>query len=352
MTAPVIVVVGGGPAGSSAATAAAEQGCDVVLLERGGSDRDKACGDALVHEALPELDSLGIELDPLGGRQVRTLLLANEKGDSWTRDFAGDCWMIRRRILDSSLRERAAAAGADVRHHMQVTRLMRPKQGDAELAVVVTPTGSDDHPGEVIRADAVILAHGAASKLSTQCGLEGAPLRAPAVTRYVEDTAPQDALCFTYSSDPKRPGYFWAFPDADGGCNAGIFATTRTTLRTRLTSERGDVRWRGGYETLWSGLGKIWHDDDGVVSCGDAAGVVDPLTGEGIGPALLTGRFAGVAAAQYAHDRGDTLARYSDWLRGWASNRFQPIGRRALLAELLYPLSQGDLSQEDLTQGA
>ena len=321
-----------------------------MLLERGGEDRDKACGDALVHEALPELDSLGLELDrsSLGGRQVRSLLLANEKGDVWPREIAGECWMIRRLVLDRALRERAAEVGVDVRHHMQVTRLLQPKHGDAELAAVATRPGSADDLGEIIKADAVILAHGAACKLSSLCGLDGAPLRAPAVTHYVDDAAAHDALSFTYSSDPERPGYSWQFPDADGGCNAGIFATSRATLRTRLTSgsrsgQSGDVRWRGGYETLWSGLGQCWHDDAGVVSCGDAAGVVDPLTGEGIGPALLTGRFAGIAAAEYAHDRGDQLARYGEWLRAWASRRFQPSGRRALLAALLHPLQRGEL---------
>lgn len=348
MTAPVVVVIGGGPAGSSAAIAAAREGCDVVLLERGGMDRDKACGDALVHEALPELDGLGIELteSSLGGREVRTLMLANEKGDVWTREIAGQCWMIRRRVLDSALRARAAEFGVDVRHHTQATGLMRPKNGDDELAVVVAPPGSEDSAGEVIRADAVILAHGAACKLSSEWGLDGAPVRAPAVTHYMDNAAAHDALCFTYSSDPDRPGYYWQFPDADGGCNAGIFATSRATLRTRLTpDQRADVRWRGGYETLWSGLGEVWHDDDGVVSCGDAAGVVDPLTGEGIGPALLTGRYAGTAVANYVRDRRDQLARYSEWLRDWASLRFQPSGRRALLAELLHPLSRGDLTQ-------
>ena len=52
-------------------------------------------------------------------------------------------------------------------------------------------------------------------------------------------------------------------------------------------------KWRGGWGPLWSGLGQYWNHTSGVVSCGDAAGLIHPNTGEGMTAALRSGEQAG-----------------------------------------------------------
>ncbi|WP_442785105.1 NAD(P)/FAD-dependent oxidoreductase [Amycolatopsis sp. H20-H5] len=335
---PTVVVIGGGPAGSSAALAAATTGVHTILLERGGPHRDKACGDALVHEALSELRASGV-VDPsrLGGRTVDYVRFEASAGRCWDELMTGGCWMVPRRILDQTLRDRAAAAGVDVRYHARAGQLCVAGRGGLQIRVVL-------HTREhvVLRADAVVLAHGAATRTSASWGIDGNPTRAAAVTRYEPDSG-RDNLCFQFDAAAHGPGYHWDFPAMSGTRNTGVFSLSRSDLRRNieiLSNSAGShkdatAQWRGGYEPLWSGDGRVWHHDFGMISCGDAAGVVDPLTGEGMGPALLTGSVGGRAAAMFAQGDRRQLHHYSDWLAEWASARYQLRRDRVTWAHLV-----------------
>ena len=76
-------------------------------------------------------------------------------------------------------------------------------------------------------------------------------------------------------------------------------------------------RWRGGWGPLWSDKSHDWHHPSGIVSCGDAAGLVDPLTGEGITAALISGEHAGRAVAHFLLENRNLLRleEYSQWLK-------------------------------------
>jgi 2-polyprenyl-6-methoxyphenol hydroxylase-like FAD-dependent oxidoreductase len=75
-------------------------------------------------------------------------------------------------------------------------------------------------------------------------------------------------------------------------------------------------RWRGGWGPLWSGLGQYWHHPSGVVSCGDAAGLINPYSGEGMTAALRSGEQAGKAISDYLLGNHDPrkLNEYSHWI--------------------------------------
>ena len=93
---------------------------------------------------------------------------------------------------------------------------------------------------------------------------------------------------------------------------------------------------RGAREAPWSGRGRHWHHPAGVVSCGDAAGVADPLTGEGISVALLSGEQAGRAIARYLQD-GCAIAHleaYSGWVGEHFRAAYQPTPFRQIWARL------------------
>src|SRR6202008_539360 len=120
------------------------------------------------------------------------------------------------------------------------------------------------------------------------------------ISAYI-DGADEEIPLFEFSAEC-RPGYRWLFPMGDGRANTGVFvpatasgAVIKALGRSFLERRHGaaSVSWRGGVGALWSGRGKVWHNNAGLVSCGDAAGLIDPLTGEGITAALLSGEAAG-----------------------------------------------------------
>lgn len=88
--------------------------------------------------------------------------------------------------------------------------------------------------------------------------------------------------------------------------------------------------WRGGMGPLWSGNGRQWHSTSGMISCGDAAGLIDPINGEGLTAALLSGRRAGKAVAQYLISACDTrhLQYYSNELFDHFSFNYRNTAKR------------------------
>ncbi|MEV6767388.1 NAD(P)/FAD-dependent oxidoreductase [Nocardia sp. NPDC051030] len=330
-----VAVVGGGPAGSSAAYWATRSGAQVVQFERSGPNRDKACGDALVKEAVPELREMGIlDAGTIQGQVIGESSLEAADGTTWRKEHPGDCWLAPRKLLDQTLRDRAEDIGVDLRYRTTVLNA-EPAADGGFLVKYRGPQGSSS-----LRADAVVLAHGVNCRLSQDLGIDGSPIRVPAVSRYQEGVPPA-GLHFRFDPDKFGPGYIWEFPVSDNYLNVGIFSLDRTDLRVAMDRYAGafdteTTKWRGAYEPLWTGAGRSWSvAGGGIISCGDAAGIVDPLTGEGIGPALATGRMAGQAAAEYAIGSPESARSYSDWLFDWAETKYDAErGRRAIRHQL------------------
>ncbi len=92
------------------------------------------------------------------------------------------------------------------------------------------------------------------------------------------------------------------------------------------------VSLRGGLGALWSGKGITWCHEAGVVSCGDAAGLVDPISGEGLTAALVSGKRAGAAIASFLSGEPGALAEYSRWVRDWGQARYAPSIENRILA--------------------
>lgn len=315
MVRTAVVVVGAGPAGSAAAIAATVEGAEVILLERGAAGKDKACGDALSFEASHALAGFGVDPGQLGGVRVEkcTLRAAGEARLDYL--FSNPGWLVPRRVLDQALRDAAERAGVSVWYQAKACGIA----STGERWVVRLR----DRPP--LEAQAVVLAHGGASRLSTLSGLDGNAVRVPAVTRYVRGSGPM-ALEFDFDA-AISPGYRWDFPGPEGVRNIGYICLAAKNTKPRRIADLGFAElhrpgWRGGWAPVWSGATDVWHRGDGLLSCGDAAGMVDPQNGEGVGAALITGQHAGQAAARYVAGDRDALAAYSRWLAGWAVARF------------------------------
>jgi len=321
MKTSTVIIVGGGPAGCAAAYTLARESIDVTVLERGKPGKDKACGDALVPSAIKSVGLFGINqerIKALGGYHYdRVNLYANELliHQSVYQNEAG--WVIPRAVIDQEIRN-VTAEYTLFQYETCVTELMADPLGSLKLSLKWK-----DGTSKQIECDAVILATGSTNRLSRKLGIDGKPYKASAVSMYVEMQQP-NALIFQFLVSCK-PGYGWIFPISEKTANVGVCALNgnlKVDLRSlgeelmRKHNARPLGKWRGGFGQLWSGLGQYWHHPSGVVSCGDAAGLMNPYGGEGMTAALRSGEQAGKAILSYlSGNRGPLkLEEYSEWI--------------------------------------
>ncbi|MBC2933584.1 NAD(P)/FAD-dependent oxidoreductase [Nocardioides sp. zg-1228] len=292
-----LVVVGAGPAGSATALGAlAEQpGLRVLLVDRSDFPRDKSCGDGIAPHVLDALAPVGAADVVDDWTPLRHLELAH--GDvSVSGPMRREVHVVPRRVLDARLVERAVAAGAVLRTH-RVTSL--------------TSTGTPVVSGTV-SADVVVGADGAHSVVRTTLLGKRRDPRAIAIRGYAPTTPEMAGRQVIRYGSRRQPSYAWAFDRGDGLANVGygeLLPGERTGDRApsrRLLLEQleelvpGAARtgddWRGHHLPLSSWR---WDQPDGpVLLAGDAAGLVNPMTGEGIYYAVATGIAAGRTAAQ------------------------------------------------------
>lgn len=296
-----LVVVGAGPAGAAAALGAlsAEPGLRVLLLDRADFPRDKCCGDGIAPHVLDVLRTVGagdVAGDMTAGwSPLRHLELARDR-HRVTGRLARPVWVIPREVFDARLVEAATAAGAVLRRH-RVGALRRTPDG-----VVLD---------ERLRAPVVVGADGAHSVVRPLVTTAPPGQRALAIRGYAPTPPGRAGRQVIRYGDRRQPSYAWAFDRGDGLSNVGYGelvgrgasaeGPTRALLLEQLerllpgTVPDGE-RWRGHHLPL-SGWG--WSQPDGpVLLAGDAAGLVNPMTGEGIYYAVATGVLAGRAAAR------------------------------------------------------
>ncbi|MDT4914018.1 MAG: hypothetical protein QOC66_3146 [Pseudonocardiales bacterium] len=289
-----VVIVGAGPAGSAAALAAlrANPAARVLLLDAAAFPRDKVCGDGIAPQALDVLEELGVDIDALvaGTEPIHTLRLVSPGGVEAARPFARPARVVTRLAFDDRLVQAAQAVGAVLQRRRVRT-------------VTASPHGVliDGQIG----ARAVIGADGAESVVRRQSGARPAPSGTVAVA--LRGYAPaagwppgEQLLTMTRSH---WPAYAWAFPVGDGTVNVGYgelirsSPPTRAQLIERLHALLPDVAalpLRGHRLPLSTGRPVVGAGR--VLLAGDAASLINPLTGEGIFYAVLSGSLAGVAA--------------------------------------------------------
>ncbi|MEE1940055.1 geranylgeranyl reductase family protein [Streptomyces sp. TRM 70361] len=324
-----LAVVGAGPAGAAAALGAlhADPHLRVLLLDRADFPRDKACGDGVaphVLDLLAEVGATGLVEDrvPVGRLRIGRGGLAAE------RRTARPAWVVPRRILDARLVDAALAAGARFRRHR--VRELRRRAG----AVVLD--------GE-IPAAVVVGADGAHSAVRRALGRPRGP-SALALRGYAPVTPGRRGAQVIEFGTRHQPSYAWSFDRGDGHANVGYGevlhtgrpAPTRAQLLERLEAllpgAAEDGRdWTGHHLPLSTAR---WRPPAGrVLLAGDAAGLVNPLTGEGIYYAVATGIAAGRAAA--AARREGRPERAGEWYARATRRILLPHLRHTALAARL-----------------
>lgn len=323
-----VLILGAGPAGTTAAWELARLGYRVTLLERESLPRAKPCAGALAAKAWPYLPP-GL-LRPTGS-SYRGLILEYE-GREVGRVEEGEPYAVpvERSHFDLALARHAAAAGARILDGERVTRL------DTEGPLVQARTeGGRRYVGRF-----VIGADGAAGISRRHLGL--LPLRrGAALAGQVSGIAMDPGSAVVEFAVPH--GYAWIFPK-EGHLSVGVatMIPERIGLRRLLKDfwERrlglvAGVHVAGHPVAIGDGRGP-WTARLGLVA-GDAAGLCEPLTGEGLYYALASGRLAAQAARAFLAGSRDWAKEYRLALAGGLGGN---LAWAAKAARLFYGLPQ------------
>lgn len=332
-----LIVVGAGPGGSSTAYYAAKAGLRTLAVDRQTFPRDKPCGDGLMPHATGEVTLMGL------GEWLEEPHHGSFTGFSLYTDTASfrhtvpatlhgpRGYVIRREETDEKLVGRARSAGAKVLEGVRATELLRSPAG------AVTGISAENGSGEVrFSAPLVVAADGIGGFAG-----EGVKARQNAVARRqyfrnVNGPNRQDLQIFiTRDMNEGHAGYGWVFYFGDGTANVGAGVSTRALEKTgrnlkdfydRFLEEPLMQEWLDGAQAeepakSWSlkmGMLGAKRYTQGMMTVGDSASMVHPVSGEGVGYAIESGRLA-AAWAHEAHARNDfsatTLSGYGRQLR-------------------------------------
>jgi geranylgeranyl reductase family protein len=303
-----VIVVGAGPAGSTAAFRLASAGADVLLLDRARFPRDKPCGGGVTGRAARLVP---FSIDPVVEQVVMHADLRLRYGRTHARGSGRPLvYMTQRRHLDHYLAERAAAAGADFRDGVRVTAVENGEDGavavaDRERIAADTLIGADGVNGITARA----LSLGGNTTV-------GVALEGNLPHGKIDEARFEGRVALELGIVPG--GYGWVFPKGDH-VNVGVggWGTEGPRLREhlrRLCAEHGarledleDVR---GYR-LPLRSPKATLARGRALLVGDAAGLIDPISGDGMYEGFLSSKLASEAVLDLLAGRERTLDPYS-----------------------------------------
>jgi flavin-dependent dehydrogenase len=332
-----VLIAGAGPAGSIAALVLARAGVRVTMVDRARFPRDKLCGDTINPGALAILRRLGLGAVTDGGLPIEGMIVSGAGGVRVVGAYGGDEHGIAlpRRVLDVRLLYAAVAAGARIDDGIQIERPLTPDGNSVSGLELKTPSGKRERrPARV-----TIAADGVHSRIARVVQLGRSPLtpRRWAIGATFRDVA---GLTRFGEMHVREQCYIGVAPLPDSVANACVVTADKNVLRGRdvlIRTLRGDrdIGRRFDQASMVSApsiLGPLALDSvgagaPGLLLAGDAAGFIDPMTGDGLRFALRGAELAALEALrvlengwQNAHRRlGD--ARQREFGAKWRFNR-------------------------------
>jgi geranylgeranyl reductase family protein len=310
-----IAIVGAGPAGSACALALRDSGLKVVLIDKFFFPRDKICGDAIggrAKKVLREIDpGLLAELEKFSSKNIsRGWKLFSPSAKTIEVNFVNPGYVSRRVDFDAWLYSKVQG---QLNLESRNTEIKDITAADGRMNLVL-------HGEKKISASLVIGCDGAHSIVAKKLANFKVDHRhysgaVRAYYRNIQDTSGSEMLEI-HLVKGFLPGYFWIFPLNDHLCNVGFgmlssdikerridlkvalkqIVTSSETLSKRFANAepvdevKGFGLPLGGKQRSISG--------NRFMLCGDAASLIDPLTGEGIGNAMLSGLYAAQQAKE------------------------------------------------------
>jgi geranylgeranyl reductase family protein len=339
------VVVGGGPAGSILGWELARRGIDVLLLDRAEFPREKVCGDYVEPRGLRLLSMIGCLPELEHHRRLLPITHSATYINSECRyrgripfyglaaDLPPHGYIISREILDHSLLRAAAAAGAKISEGTSVTNVrFGPK------AVTIEAKKNDRHLS--FQSPIVIGADGVNSIVARSAGMLANDPRHTALSQraYADGIDGEIGEAAFFFEKELFPGYGWLFPMGSGRVNLGVGVLSETAQRLNIKvpelfksffarlkrSHHRCAKLRlcrppiGGIVKTYGGAGANFFDRGLLI--GDAGSFVDPMTGEGITPAMESALLAAPIIADALGQRrfdAASLAEYESAFRGY-----------------------------------
>lgn len=363
------IVVGGGPGGATAGRLLAQQGLHVLVLDAQTFPRPKVCGGGVTARTAALLSDL--DLSPVIDDTTFRFVLGHQDHRVAVTADRPLVFQVRRHRFDHLLLQAAAAAGAVVRTGEPVTDVRE----DDDAITVTTKEGR-------YRAPFLVGADGAKGLTARRLG--AAPLRRWCGAVEWEYPVTDDehgrwtgSLEFAFGSP--REGYAWIFPKKDhwsvGVCTLRAeSAPLKKLLQEYMARHRLDDRRPGLLRSAWplavspGGRPAVLHTQRAVF-VGDAAGLTDPFSGEGIYYAVASAGHAANVLARQSPAR-PRLAGYAQLLEkdllpdlNWSwrlARTFYPVGgwllrrmvreNRTGFAQLLAALARGDADYRRVTR--
>ena len=308
-----VLVIGAGPAGSSAAKHAALNGAEVLMIDKKSEiGVPKRCAEGVSKEGLKQL---GIEPNPRWiTKELSGVRMVSPNGTDVILDEdkvklpeAG--YILERKVFDKFMAMDAARAGAQIMVKTLATGLKR--EGDR----VIVSAEHMDHEFE-IQAKIIIAADGPESRVGRWAGLKTGtkPKNMESCAQFeMVNVEMKEPDCIEFHFGSVAPGgYAWIFPKGDDLANVGLGILNTLTEKTAYqhllefvdnnpaTQNAQPVELNIGGDPVGGVIKDLVADN--VLVVGDAAGMVNPLTGGGITSGMTGGRIAGEVAAKAVRD--------------------------------------------------
>ncbi|WP_019506349.1 geranylgeranyl reductase family protein [Pleurocapsa sp. PCC 7319] len=312
------IIVGAGPAGASAAYHLAKKGHSILVIEKNSFPRAKSCGGG-VSPAIAEW--FDFDFSPVVQNNVSEVKYTFKMGDPAEVRLKNvtPMWMVQRDQFDSFLMEQATSQGVEFKDGTEVTNVTL--QGDSWQV----DTNNGAFTGKYL-----IAADGANSMVAKLLGFDAPQTIAAASLQVPGEVSDRRKTMAFFDFGSLKNGFMWCFPKADGYSLSAAYVRNpkgkADELKKQLTkyAELFDLDPSQGQYTehplnLWQ-QDRILHSDRALL-VGEAAGIVDPLIGEGIRPAMFTGIKAAEAVSSAITGNADALGDYTEIIQQeWGNN--------------------------------
>lgn len=310
------IVIGSGPAGATAAMYLGKAGKKVLIVDKAKFPRDKICGDAQGRKAAGIMKELGIyeEYERLEGQKIYGLTLSSPDGslvhlDVEARDKPAPGYVHKRKVFDHFLFQNAKEF-AD----FKILTINNVIVEDDFVKGIIGVNEKGEK--EEYRANIVLAADGATSVVAHKFGLDKNPREhfIVAARGYYKNVKGMTDRIEIHIVKSLIPGYFWIFPLPNQEANIGLGMIVEDMVKKNINLKEamlkeikenplfvdrfkeaklvGDIR---GWNLPVASYHRKCYGN-GFMLLGDAASLIDPLSGEGVGNAMISGKIAAEVA--------------------------------------------------------
>ena len=354
-----VIIVGAGPAGTCAALYGNRLGLKTLLLDKSQFPRDKTCGDAFSGKSVKIMDDLDLikGVNELYGSIIKRIIFGNPRHSecellldkSLNKEHISHGYVIPRMIFDNFMFEQTKKV-SDYEEGFTVSDLIFK-----DKAVIGVKGKSLDGVEKEYIGSLVFGADGPNSIVSKKTGLYEIDMKHTAVgiRCYYDNVKNLTDQIELHYVEETNPGYFWIFPAGKNRANIGVGLLKSIVKQENrklsdimikvINSDHFRHRFKDAVAlekpTGWNlpfGSFKRGNHGDGFLLLGDAAGLVDPFTGEGIGNAMESGRIAAKIAAKAKEKNNFT----KEYLQSYDKELWEYLGGELSVSTRLLKLAR------------